>query len=120
MTHTCDAVVITCIDFRFQTFIEAWIQKNVGPNTYDRVSWAGGVIDLAGILKQIEISTRLHHTKKAILMNHEDCGAYGESGTAQKHREDLLEAKKQILSAHPDLTVDLYYVHLDGTFELIS
>lgn len=118
--HTCPAIVVSCIDFRFQEFIEAWVQKNVGSSKYDRVSWAGGVFDLPGILKQIEISIRLHHTKKAILLNHEDCGAYGNAGTLEKHREDLLNAKKQILLLHPDMTVDLYYVHLDGTFEEIT
>lgn len=120
MAHTTSTIVVTCIDFRFQTFIEAWLTKNVGPDNYDRVAWAGGVFDLPGILKQIDISVRLHHIAKVILMNHEDCGAYGSAGTPQKHREDLRGAQAKIHLLYPHLDVSLYYTHLDGTFEKIT
>lgn len=118
--HSCEAVIVTCIDFRFQIFINRWISQNFDPKTYDRVAWAGGVKDQEEILKQIEISKRLHHTKKAILINHEDCGAYGEEGTAEKHAQDLKDTKQKILSQFPDLEVEIYYLHLSGTFENIS
>lgn len=83
--HTCKAVVVTCIDFRFQKFIEEWVNINVGPGQYDRVSWAGAVFNLETVLGQIEISHRLHHIKQVILVNHEDCGAYGMPG----HMKDI-------------------------------
>lgn len=115
--HTCQSIVITCMDFRFQKYIEQWLAGNVGEKQYDRVAWAGGVFDLDGIMKQIDISTRLHHIKNVVLINHEDCGAYGQAGTKERHRADLRKAKKKVLSVHPDLAVDLCYVYLDGTFE---
>lgn len=115
--HNCKALIVTCIDFRFQTFINQWISGNFEAKTYDRVSWAGGVKDQEGILKQIEISERLHHIHKVVLINHEDCGAYGAEGTPQKHEHDLKEIKERILSKFPDLEVSLCYLHLDGTFE---
>ncbi|MBI2019737.1 hypothetical protein HYS95_03680 [Candidatus Daviesbacteria bacterium] len=118
--HSCEAVVITCIDFRFQEYINNWIAGKFSPKTFDRVAWAGGIKDSEGILKQIEISKRLHHIKKAVLINHEDCGAYGETGTAQKHAEDLKNASVKIKEQYPDLEVETYYLHLDGTFELIA
>ncbi|MBI4036075.1 hypothetical protein HY383_03920 [Candidatus Daviesbacteria bacterium] len=118
--HNCEAVIVTCIDFRFQEYINNWISENVTPKSFDRVALAGGVFDFGYVLKQVEISKRLHHIKKVILVNHEDCGAYGESGTAQKHAEDLKDAASKIKQQYPDLEVDLYYLHLDGTFEPIT
>lgn len=114
--HGCEAVVVTCIDFRFQEFINNWIAQNFAPKTFDRVAIAGGVFDFDYISKQVEISKRLHHIKKVVLINHEDCGAYGETGTPEKHAEDLNHAAAKITEQYPDLEVETYYLHLDGTF----
>lgn len=119
MDHQAESIVVTCIDFRFQQYINNWIAKKLTPKTYDRVALAGGVFDFDYVLKQVEISKRLHHIKKAIFINHEDCGAYGSTGTAQKHAEDLTNAASKIKQQYPDLEVDSYYLHLDGTFKQI-
>lgn len=118
--HHCDAAIVTCIDFRFQAFINKWISENLPEKTFDRVAIAGGVFDFNYVLRQIEISHRLHHIKKVILINHEDCGAYGESGTAEKHAEDLQNASARIKQQFPDLEVESFYLRLDGTFEPIA
>ncbi len=118
--HSCEAIIITCIDFRFQEFINNWILNNFPTKSFDRVAFAGGVKSLDIIMGQIEIAHRLHHIKKVILINHEDCGAYGEAGTAEKHAEDLKNAAEKIKQQYPDLTVETYYLRLDGTFGLIS
>lgn len=119
--HTTDAIVITCIDFRFQKYIKNWLTDRF-PHTYefDRVSLAGGVFDLRAILNQIDISNRLHQIKTAILINHEDCGAYGKTGTYKRHVSDLARAKETISRWYPRMTVETYYLHADGTFEKIS
>lgn len=118
--HTAQAIIITCIDFRFQEAINQWISKNFAPKTFDRVSLAGGVKNLETIMGQIDIAVRLHHIKKVVLINHEDCGAYGPEGTVDHHVRDLKQVKKQILEQFPNLRVETYYLHLDDTFEPIS
>ncbi len=118
--HGCDAVIVTCIDFRFQEYINNWIAQNFAPKTFDRVAIAGGVFDLDFVLKQVEISQRLHHIKKVVLINHEDCGAYGEAGTTEKHSANLKNAAGKIKQQYTDLSVETYYLHLDGTFEKVS
>jgi carbonic anhydrase len=118
--HTCDAAVITCIDFRFQDYINDWISKNIPPKSHDRVAWAGGVKDLDNVLNQIAISKRLHDIKKVVLINHEDCGAYGEAGTPEKHAEDLKEAAAKVKERTENVEVQIFYLHLDGTFEEIK
>lgn len=67
-SHSCNAAIVTCIDFRFQPFINQWITKNFQPKTYDWIAFAGGVFNLETILEQIAISHRLHHIKKVVLM----------------------------------------------------
>lgn len=118
--HTCEVVIVSCIDFRFQEYINNWIKENFTPKTFDRVALAGGVFVLDAVINQIEISKRLHHINKVILINHEDCGAYGEAGTAEKHAHDLKEAAEKIQAEIPGLEINPYYLHLDGTFQQIS
>jgi carbonic anhydrase len=117
--HTCEAVVVHCIDFRLQHYLNDWLTKHFGIRNYDRISWAGGVREFAIIQGQIEMSRRLHNVKKVILINHEDCGAYGEMGTKERHMSDLAYAEHAIQSSL-HLDVEKYYLHLDGEFEKIA
>lgn len=119
-THTCDAIVVFCIDFRFQRYIHNWLDKNFADKLYDYVGYAGGTKELTTILKQIDLSVKLHDIKEVILMHHENCGAYGTQGTPEQHAKDLRKAKEEITRLYPTLKVTLYYLHLDGEFELIS
>ena len=116
--HICEAAVVHCIDFRFQHFLNDWLTKRFGIQNYDRISWAGGAKDFASVQGQIEISRRLHKIKKVILINHEDCGAYGSSGTMERHARDLAYAEMVIKALN--LEVEKYYLHLDGEFERIK
>lgn len=117
--HNCEAVIVTCIDFRFQQYINDWIAQNFPAGSFDRVALAGGVFDFPYVQKQIEISKRLHHIKKAVLINHEDCGAYGETGTAEKHAQDLKNAALKIKELYPDMKVEIHFLRLNGNFDAI-
>lgn len=117
--HICDALVITCIDFRFQKYIRKWLDKNLKNKTYDYVGSAGATKDLKTILKQLDIAVRLHHIKEVVLIHHEDCGAYGKDSTLERHSKDLRKARQIMNAKYPDLFIDLYYLHLNGKFERI-
>lgn len=118
--HVTDALVVHCIDFRFQEYLDAWLQEHLGYGSYDRVSLAGGVFDFKAVLEQIEISVRLHEIGKVVLINHENCGAYGAEGDFERHQKDLRVAKKAIQTDFPDLKVELYFLRLDGMFKPIE
>ncbi|MBI3103627.1 hypothetical protein HYZ05_01680 [Candidatus Daviesbacteria bacterium] len=120
MNHQAEAIIVTCIDFRLQEAINKWIAENFKNGTFDRVALGGGVKNLDSIMGQIEIAHKLHHIKKVILINHEDCGAYGEEGTPEKHSEDLRNAKAKVNGKYPNLEVEAFYLQLDGTFESIA
>lgn len=119
-THTCDSLVISCIDFRFRKFLNDWLNEKMSGKTYDYVGFAGGIKNLEIIVGQLDISVRLHQINEVVLINHEDCGAYGKESTHDRHSLDLKKAKEVILNKYPSLKVDLFYLHLDGQFESIK
>lgn len=118
--HICDAIVVCCIDFRFQKYIREWTDKNLKDKTYDLVGFAGSTKNLDTVMEQIDISVRLHEIKEVILIHHEECGAYGSESTPEKHAADLKLAKKQLEFKYSKLLTKLFYLHLDGTFEAIK
>ena len=116
--NTCEAVVVHCYDFRLQHFLNEWLTKRLGRNNYDRISLPGGVREFAYVQIQIQLSHRIHSVKKVILINHEDCAAYGQLGTKERHISDLTYAEHAIQSLRVD--VEKYYLHLNGEFERIA
>lgn len=115
--HTCEAVVVSCIDFRFQKYIREWLATHLADKTFDYVAFAGGTKELDIVLKQIDLSVALHAIKEIYLLHHEDCGAYGPQGTKERHFRDLQKAKEAILTKYPSLYIEAYFIHQDGTFE---
>jgi carbonic anhydrase len=118
MVHKADAVVVACIDWRFQQYLRRWTDENLPEKTFDFIGFAGATKNLETILGQIDISVRLHQIKQVALIHHEDCGAYGTESTPERHSQDLAKAKTAVLTKYPDLKVDCYYLHLDGGFEV--
>jgi carbonic anhydrase len=116
--NTCEAVVVHCYDFRLQHFLNDWLTKRFGIRNYDRISVPGGVREFAYVQSQIQMSYKLHNVKKVILINHEDCAAYGPTGTKERHISDLTYAEHAIQSLQ--LEVEKYYLHLNGEFERIT
>lgn len=117
MSHQCEAIVVHCMDYRLQSFINQWLEANLSNTLYDRAVMAGGVYDLYDVIRQVDISVRLHGISKVILINHEDCGMYGYGITEEHHEEDLREAEEKIRRIFPHLEIDTYYLNLNGTFE---
>jgi carbonic anhydrase len=117
MPPQCEALVVHCIDYRLQEFLNKWLDDKLPTGGFDRVAIAGGVHDVFYVLRQVEIAVRLHQIKKVILVNHEDCGAYGIEGDYARHQQDLAQASRKISALFPKLDVETYYLHLDGEFE---
>lgn len=119
MAHNCDVLVVHCMDFRLQKYLNDWCEQTFKSGNYDRVGVAGGVNDIYLTLKHVELSSRLHNIKKVVLVNHEDCGAYGAAGTYERHKADLAETEHKIQALFLHLVIEKYYLHLDGTFERV-
>ena|SRR3989338_5902773 len=114
-SHTCQSVVISCMDFRLRKNLRQWTTSTL-TGGFDRVAIAGGVKNLPFILDQVELSHKLHKIADVYLINHEDCGAYGEEGSFAKHKKDLLFAKRIIKEKFPKLNIIPLYLKLNGEF----
>src|SRR3989338_9388589 len=113
-SHECNAIVISCMDFRLRKFLRALASSTLDKGGYDRVAIAGGVKNLGVIVDQVALSVQLHHIHEVYLINHEDCGAYGKEGTFEKHKEDLLFAKTILNHRFPDIQIIPLYLKLTG------
>jgi carbonic anhydrase len=116
----CDALVVHCMDYRLQKFIQPWITVRFGYDNFDIISLAGSVHDYEMVLKYVQLAEQIHTINTVCLINHEDCRAYGREGTYKRHRHDLLETCAKIKALFPRLNVETFYLHLDGTFEEIQ
>lgn len=115
----CDALVVHCMDYRLQKFLHPWITSRFGPENFDIISLAGAVHDYEMVLKYVQLAVNIHTITTVTLINHEDCRAYGREGTYQRHCHDLRDAQGKIQALFPALSVEIFYLHLDGTFERI-
>jgi len=124
--HTCKALVLHCIDFRFRKTLGEFLDSKFG-DSYDLVSVAGSVKRLAAdslennfVLEQIRVSDKLHEPKIIVLIQHEDCGAYGGSKAFANFDEELntqkseFEKAEQILKKEFPQTIEKYLARLSG------
>lgn len=116
----CDALVVHCMDYRLQKFLQPWITVRFGYDNFDIISLGGSVHDYEMVLKYLQLAVQAHTINTVCLINHEDCRAYGREGTYKRHRHDLLDTAAKIHALFPDLLVETFYLHLDGTFESIE
>ena len=116
----CDALVVHCMDYRLQKFIQPWITVRFGYDNFDIISLAGSVHDYEMVLKYVQLAVQIHSINVVCMINHEDCRAYGREGTYKRHKHDLMDAQSKIRALFPQLKVETFYLQLDGTFEAIS
>ena len=134
MSHTCEAAIITCEDFRLhqrkdgRNYIVGFI-KNIGVNC-DLITRAGGIQDIVRpkektycdcLLRDSAVSTKLHHANKLYIVNHSDCGAYKALNLGReeysRHRKDMILARTKILKEFPRVSIKLFYAELQAGTE---
>ena len=115
----CDALVVHCMDYRLQKFLHPWIMSRFGADNFDIISLAGGVHDYEMVLKYVQLALQIHSINTVVLINHEDCRAYGREGTYQRHKHDLVDSKQKIEVLFAGLDVETFYLRLNGEFEKI-
>ena len=134
VTHKTQAVVLTCIDFRTydhaERVLEQAIVERFGVESFDIISLAGGARNLLQdkrrdvVLEDLATSVRLHDPDLIILVNHEDCGAYGGSAQfsdadeeEQFHQEQLEQAAAIARQYVPAEKVKTFYLTLSKSLE---
>lgn len=124
--HHCEAVLLTCIDFRFWREAVDFVETEMKIQDFDFPSLPGAakaINESSGgdVASQcIGVPCDLHHVEKIIMVNHADCGAYGgavkfngDVEAEQKfHEKELRKAKEKILEKYPNKEVILIYAKL--------
>ena len=132
--HKANAVIIMCIDFRFQRQTQKWLETNGYIGTSDEIVITGGSRDLVkpiaefhkeSLLRQIELSMRLHAPDRIVIIDHQDCGGYAQDGTIpgrllieedkNYHAKWAENAKDILTQLYPGKEIGLYYATLDGS-----
>ncbi len=130
-THTCETLVLSCIDFRFHEGFLNRVRTELGIVSFDLVALAGGAKNIVSpedkkfsdvALRNIELAVKLHAIKKVILTNHVDCGAYGGSksfGSLEEeisfHKSELSRARSTVKKFFPRLDIKAYLVYKEGS-----
>lgn len=122
--QSCGAVVVHCIDFRFQNSLHTFLSSRF-PQGYDVISLAGGVQELVEkeassfTLQQLKISLQLHQPKTIVFIQHEDCGAYRGSKNFQSaeqeldfQRQELAKAEALLQKHLPGHLIETYFIRL--------
>lgn len=132
--HTCESLVLSCMDWRLRPALYDKIAVFAG-TTFDAVTVPGGVKALLEsgpvrdfLLGAVAISASLHKVRRAVLVNHTDCGAYGgrcafksDEEEMARHRDDLLAAARVVGERFFGLEVITLLAALherDGTWEV--
>lgn len=124
MSHTCQNLLLRCMDFRLEPYFEAWLKNNGYLGETDIISIAGSCKNLAAdpqgcfaieILSQIDLGYQKHGVRRILLTMHRDCGAYGgqttfASAEAEKIKlvADMKKVKDLLKTKYQDLEVLMF------------
>lgn len=123
--YTADACVISCFDARFDVAIRKFL-KRCGIGVFDHVKVPGGGKALAApegepdrdfVLRMVRTSISLHHPRRAVIVGHNDCGAYL-GAPVETIIADVARAAGVLRAAEPALAVECYFADFDGMYRL--
>lgn len=106
MPHKAQALVQTCIDFRFRKALNNFITEELKLDSVDLKTDGGGVkmIVEGGPIREwlfanYKIAFDLHSVNRLILINHQDCGAYGGTKSFESLEMELKNHESQLKNA---------------------
>jgi carbonic anhydrase len=126
------AMVLSCIDPRFQNLTYNYLKKKKLTGKYSAFTIAGAAVGVThNKFKQwhktfydnLATSIQLHQIEKLIVINHKDCGAakiangkkeFTSVNEKKIHQESFLKIKKQLKNKFPKLKVELNLISLDS------
>jgi carbonic anhydrase len=114
----CKALVISCIDYRFVSKVEDYLANKNLQDSYDLVTTPGASLNFKKIENNIAISFNLHDPKNVMIFDHEDCGAYGEDNSEDRHVRNLISAKGSIQLMNPKIDVKIFIAGFEGIKEV--
>ena len=129
------AMVLTCMDPRFQPIVYNYLKKKKLIGKYSAFTIAGSAIGVTAskfkkwhktFWDNIDTSIKLHKIKKLIVINHRDCGAakiinrkkiFSNDIETNIHRDSLQKIKKLFKKKYPRLSIELNIISLNKKVE---
>ncbi len=122
MSHKAQAIVQTCIDYRLRKPLNDFIENELNLHTVDIKTDGGGIKKIVEegpirewLFANYQIAFDLHGVERVIIINHQDCGAYGGSSAFEgvddeigKHEIQLRHAVSVIRAKFPDKNIEAY------------
>ena len=129
------AMVLSCMDPRFQPIVYNYLKKKKLIGKYSAFTIAGSAIGVTAskfkkwhktFWDNIDTSIKLHKIKKLIVINHRDCGAakiingkkeFNSANETKIHKNSFLKLKKLFRKKYPQLTIELKLISLNQKVE---
>ena len=126
------AMVLSCMDPRFQNIVYNHLKKKKLTGKYSAFTIAGAAVGVTHnkfkkwhktFYDNLGTSIQLHKIEKLIVINHKDCGAakiangkkeFSPVNEKKIHKESFSKIKKQIKKRFPKLKVELNLISLDS------
>ena len=131
MSSQYKAMVLSCIDPRFQSIVSNYLVKKKLKGKYSSFTIAGSAIGVTAqkfkkwhrtFWENLDISIKLHKIKKLIVINHKDCGAakiinkkkeFNELIELKIHEDSFEKIKKKIKIKYPNLKIETILLSLN-------
>ena len=131
MKKTYEAMVLSCIDPRFQPIVYNYLKKRKLNGKYSLFSIVGAAIGVTTpkfrkwhktFLDNLETSIKLHKIKKLIVINHRDCGAakiingkkkFNNLNETKIHENSFIEIKNRFKNKYPNLKIETFLATLN-------
>ena len=126
------AMVLSCMDPRFQHLVHSFLKKKKLTGKYSAFTIAGAAVGVTHskfrkwhntFYDNLATSIQLHKIEKLIVINHKDCGAakiangkkeFSPENEKNIHQDSFTKLKKEIKKKFPKLKIELNLMSLKG------
>ena len=135
MKSNYKAMVLSCIDPRFQPIVYNYLKKKKLTGKYSAFTVAGAAVGVTAkrfkkwhkvFWDNFNTSVKLHNIKKLIVINHRDCGAakiingkkeFSLINETKVHKTAFQKLKKIFKKKYPKLSIELKIISLNSKVE---
>ena len=129
------AMVLSCMDPRFQTNVSNYLKRRKLIGKYSDFTIAGAAVGVTAskfkklhttFWENLNTSIKIHKIEKLIVINHKDCGAakivngkkeFSLQNEMKIHENSFEKIKSNLKKKHPRLKVELNLMSLNGRID---
>ena len=129
------AMVLSCMDPRFQTKVSNYLKRRKLIGKYSAFTIAGAAVGVTAskfkkwhttFWENLNTSIKIHKIEKLIVINHKDCGAakivngkkeFSLQNEMKIHENSFEKIKSNLKKNHPRLKVELNLMSLNGRID---